>query len=98
MLCMQGLVIALAIAVAVSVEHVNATTAALIGGGLAVACLVVAGLLRYPWAYVVGSVLQVLVFATGIWVPAMFVLGVIFGALWFGSIRMARRVERAEQR
>jgi hypothetical protein len=91
-------VTALSIPVAISVVHTDATTAALVGGGLALAGLIIAGLLRYRWAYVAGTVLQILVIATGFMVPAMFFLGVIFAALWVTAIWLARRVESAAAR
>ena len=47
-----------------------------VGLGLAVACLVVAGLLRGEWAYALGWVLQVGAIALGVVVPLMFFLGV----------------------
>jgi hypothetical protein len=64
-----------------------------VGIGLAVACVVVTGMLKRPFAYVAGSVLQVLAIATGFLVPMMFFLGVIFAALWVTAIFVARRVE-----
>ncbi|MCO6008989.1 DUF4233 domain-containing protein [Actinoallomurus purpureus] len=98
MLTMQAVVTLLAIPVAISVVHADATTAGVAGGVLAVAGLLIAGLLRYRWAYVAGSVLQILVIATGFVVPVMFFLGVIFGVLWVASIWVARRVEGAQPR
>ncbi|GAA4639150.1 hypothetical protein GCM10023196_099620 [Actinoallomurus vinaceus] len=98
MLTLQAVVTLLAIPVAISVAHADATTAGAVGGVLAVAGLLIAGLLRYRWAYIAGTVLQVLVIATGFVVPVMFFLGVIFGALWVASIWVGRRVEGAHPR
>jgi hypothetical protein len=98
LLTLQAVVTALSIPVAIAVVHVSATTAGSVGGGLAVAGLVIAGLLRYRWAYVAGSILQILVIATGFMVPTMFFLGIIFAALWITAIWMARRVEGAAAR
>ncbi|MEV5710424.1 DUF4233 domain-containing protein [Actinoallomurus sp. NPDC052274] len=98
MLTLQAVVTLLAIPVAISVAHTDATTAGIVGGALALAGLLIAGLLRYRWAYVAGSVLQILVIATGFVVPVMFFLGVIFGALWAASIWVGRRVEGAQSR
>jgi len=61
---------------------------------LAVTCLVVAGMLRSRAGYVLGSVLQVAVLATGFWVSEMFFLGVVFGALWVAALRVGARIER----
>ncbi len=61
---------------------------------LAVACLVVAGMLRRTWGYAVGWVLQIAIVATGVLVPAMYVVGGIFLLLWWYGLRLGRRIER----
>jgi hypothetical protein len=97
-LTLQALVTALAIPVAISVTHADAATAGFAGGGLALAGVIIAGLLRYRWAYVAGSILQILVIATGFVVIQMFFLGVIFAALWGTSIWLGWRVEGIQAR
>ncbi|MFI0485738.1 DUF4233 domain-containing protein [Actinomadura sp. 9N215] len=94
----EAIVIALAIPVAVTVLDVDGALAGGVCGGLAVACLLVAGLLRFPWAVAAGGVLQVLIVATGFMVPAMFFLGVVFGALWTTAIWMGRKAASAASR
>jgi hypothetical protein len=44
------------------------------------------------WALVAGTILQLLVIAFGVVVPAMYALGAIFAALWVTGIWLARRV------
>ncbi|MFD0687551.1 DUF4233 domain-containing protein [Actinomadura fibrosa] len=97
-LACEAIVIALAIPVAITVLDVDGATAGGVCGGLAVACLLMAGLLRFPWAVAAGSVLQVLIVATGFMVPTMFFLGVVFGALWATGIWMGRKAESAGAR
>jgi hypothetical protein len=66
------------------------------GGALAVAALVIAGLVGRPgqgWTLIGGTVLQVAVIATGVVVPVMYALGVIFGALWLTAIWLGRRYQ-----
>ncbi|MGK5558465.1 DUF4233 domain-containing protein [Actinomadura kijaniata] len=94
----EAVVIALAIPVAVAVQKVDGALAGAVCGGLAVACLLAAGLLRFPWGVTVGTVLQVAIFATGLMVPTMFFLGVLFGALWGTAIWMGRKAENAQAR
>ncbi|TDB89097.1 DUF4233 domain-containing protein [Actinomadura sp. KC216] len=94
----EAIVIALAIPVAVTTLDVDGATAGAVCGGLAVACLLMAGLLRFPWAFAAGSVLQVAIIATGFMVPAMFFLGVVFGALWATAFWLGRKAERARPR
>jgi len=57
---------------------------------------VVAGLLRRPWGYALGSALQVPVVAAGFVVPAMFLLGAVFAGLWFFALYLGRRVEHLQ--
>ena len=64
-----------------------------IGLGLAVSAIVVAGLLRYEWAYYLGFALQAAALALGIVIPAMIVLGLIFGALWTTAYVLGRKIE-----
>ena len=67
-----------------------------VGGLASLACLVLAGLLRRSWALAAGSVLQVLIIATGVVVPTMFFLGAVFAGLWALAIFLGRRVERLQ--
>jgi hypothetical protein len=97
-LTLQAVVTALSIPVAITVAHADGATAGIVGGGLALAGVIIAGLLRYRWAYVAGTVLQILVIATGFVVTTMFFLGVIFAVLWGTAIWLGRRVENAPAR
>jgi uncharacterized protein DUF4233 len=95
-LIMEAIVIGLAIPVAIVQEHVHHGAAVGVGGGLAVCALLLSGVVGRPgmgWALVAGSVLQVLVIAAGIVVPAMYILGTIFAALWVTGIWLARRFQ-----
>lgn len=64
------------------------------GGVLAVACLLASGVVRRPGGLAVGTVLQVLLIGTGLWVPAMFALGAVFAALWVWLLLLGRRIDR----
>lgn len=93
---MEAVIALLAIVPAKALEHVPGGTAAAVGLGIAVLALLLAGLVGRPrmgWALYAGSVLQALVIATGVWVHAMYVLGVIFAVLWFTGIWLARKYE-----
>lgn len=99
-LIMEAVVVLLAIVPASRLEHVSGSTAGAVGGAVAVVAIVLSGLVGRPrmaWALYAGSVFQLLVIASGVFVPAMYVLGVIFALLWFTGIWLARKVER-EQR
>ncbi|MFI6521080.1 DUF4233 domain-containing protein [Spirillospora sp. NPDC050679] len=92
----EAIVIALAVPVAVAVQKVDGATAGVVCGGLAVLCLLTAGLLRFPWGVALGTVVQVLMLATGFMVSTMFILGVVFGALWATAIWLGRKAESAQ--
>ena len=95
-LIFEVVVIGLAIPVAITIAHTRPGQAGLAGGILAGAALVIAGLVGRPgqgWTLVGGTVLQVAVIATGAVVPAMYVLGVIFGGLWLTAIWLGRRYQ-----
>ncbi|NUP02513.1 MAG: DUF4233 domain-containing protein [Nonomuraea sp.] len=95
---MEAIVAGLVTPVAITIGGVAPALAVSVGIGLAVLCVVVAGLLKRPFAYVAGSVVQVLAIATGFLVPTMFFLGAIFAALWITAIIVARRVEGVTSR
>lgn len=97
-LAMEVVVFWLAIIVAIVQDHVSVAAALPVGGALAVGCIVVAGMIRRPWAYRAGGALQVLAIACGFVVPAMFVIGALFAILWTVSVRMGdAALRRAQQ-
>ena len=94
-LVFEAIVIGLAIPVAIVLEHTNHGLAAGIGGALAVCAILISGVVGRPrmgWALLAGTILQLLVIAYGVVVPAMYALGAIFAALWVTGIWLARRV------
>ena len=93
-LLMEAVVIALAILPAIVLEHASRGLAAGVGGALAVCAVLIGAMVGRPhraWAVWAGTVLQFLVIAAGVIVPAMYVLGVIFAALWVTGLWLARR-------
>ena len=96
-LVFEGLVVFFATLVALDVSDVSDATLWTIGSVFALACFLLAGFLRRPWALAVGGSLQVALVATGVVVPVMFFLGALFAALWFFAIYLGRRVERLQE-
>jgi len=97
---MEAVILLLAIVPAKALEHISAGTAAMVGGGLALLAILLAGVVGRPrmgWALYAGSALQLLVIASGVMIPAMYILGAIFTALWFTGIWLARKVESAQR-
>jgi Protein of unknown function (DUF4233) len=105
-LIFEAIVIGLAIPVAITIGHMSAHSAGPAGGALAVAAVVIAvgvslrstGPTGLRIALVTGSILQLLLIASGAVVPAMYALGVIFGILWTIAICLGRSAERATPR
>ena len=92
----ECIVLGLVTPVLITVEGMDTGLALFIGLGLAISALVVAGLLRFEWAYYAGFAIQVAGLALGFIIPVMFVLGLIFGALWTAAYVLGRKIERQQ--
>jgi Protein of unknown function (DUF4233) len=95
-LIMEAVVIALAIAPAITIAHARPVAAGTTWGALAVLAVLLAAVVGRPgqrWALVGGSVLQILVIVTGVVVPVMYGLGAVFAVLWVTAIWLARRYQ-----
>lgn len=98
-LVFEAIILILAIPVAIKIEDLHHGVAFSVGGGLALVAVLLAGFIgRGRWALVVGAVLQFAIIAAGVEIPALYVLGVVFCALWFGGIYMAGRLEQPQPR
>jgi hypothetical protein len=98
-LVFEAIFLVLAIPVAVTIEHLHHGVAFGVGGGLALVAVLLAGLIgRYRWALAAGTVLQFVIIAAGIEIPALYALGVIFCALWFTGIYLADKLEQPNPR
>ncbi len=93
-LFLQAVVLGLTTPVLIQGDDLSTAQALVIGLGLALACVLVAGLLRKPWAYSLGWAIQVGSLALGIFTSVMIVLGVIFGLLWFTAVRLGGTIDR----
>lgn len=63
---------------------------------LAVLAVLAAGLVRRPFGPALGWVVQVLSILSGVWVPMMFVVGLVFALLYGYCQRLGRRVDREQ--
>ena len=96
-LCLQSIVLALSSIVLISVEDIATGRSLGVGLGLAVAAILVAGLLgRGEWAYYLGFAVQVAALAVGVVVSVMIVLGLAFGALWTTAYLLGLKIEREQ--
>lgn len=98
MLSLEAIILGLSVPVMIAVEDVRPALALTVGLGLAALCLLTAGMLRRPQAYVVGHAIQVGAIASGFLVPAMFVVGAMFALLWFAAFFLGRRIEADKAR
>ena len=64
------------------------------GGVLILGLIVTIALLRFSWGFIVGWVLQVLIIAAGFLNPAMFIVGAIFGGMWWYGMIAGARIDR----
>lgn len=93
MLMLEAVILALAIPAMIAVEDVGKPLAFSVGGGLAILCILTAGMLRKPWAYWLGHATQVAAIAMGFLIPVMFVIGTMFAVLWFGAFFLGRKID-----
>ena len=93
-LSLEAVVLGLTTPVMISVVGVSVGKALATGLGLALACLLVAGMLRGEWAYLLGWLLQLAAIGLGFVIPLMFLLGGLFALLWGTAYFLGRRIER----
>jgi hypothetical protein len=62
--------------------------------GLAVICFVLCGMMRRPWVWTAGSVVQGLLVVSGLLHWTLFVLGVIFTLVWLYVLYVRRSILR----
>ena len=66
-----------------------------VGLGLTIAFLITPAILGKPGSYFWGSLLQVIVVLTGIWVGLMYFVGGIFVCLWIWAMIAGITIDRA---
>ncbi|MFF4396853.1 DUF4233 domain-containing protein [Streptomyces sp. NPDC001480] len=56
------------------------------------------GMVTRPGGVALGWALQIALVASGFFVPMMYILGVVFAALWWASVHFGRKVDEAKAR
>ena len=64
-----------------------------LGGALAVAILLTAGIMKKMTGWYLGSIWQLGLIAYGVVVPAMYFLGTLFAGLWVSAFFIGRKGE-----
>ena len=71
----------------------HTSSAIVVGAVIAILLLISPGLLKKRTGWILGSLLQFLMIGYSVVVPAMAIVGVIFGGLWIAAIVVGRRGE-----
>jgi hypothetical protein len=95
-LFLEAVALGLTTPVMITVASVSAAVAVPIGVGLCVLCIVLSGMLRKPWAYWAGHLVQIAAVALGFVVPMMFLVGGLFAILWFTAYWLGTKIEREQ--
>jgi hypothetical protein len=91
-LVLEAIVLLMAI-LPMHVLHVRDTGAAMLSLGiLALLCILLAGMLKRPWAWSAGIVLQVALIACGYFHVSLAILGVLFMLVWIYVLSVRRSV------
>ncbi len=61
-------------------------------------CLALCAVVTRPGGVALGWALQIALIVSGLAVPLMYFLGVVFAALWWASVRYGRKVDEAKAR
>jgi hypothetical protein len=98
-LVLQAVVLFLFGVLTIGMTDLGAATSLSLGAGLALLCVVAAGLLGRPGGYALGWAVQALSIGLGVVATAMFFLGAVFAALWATAYVLGTRIdaERAER-
>lgn len=94
MLVLQAVVLFLTGVVTIGMTDIGAVASLAMGFGLAVLCVLAAGMLGRPFGYPLGWLVQVVSIALGFVVTAMFFLGVVFAGLWAASYFLGDKIDR----
>ncbi|MET4645223.1 DUF4233 domain-containing protein [Streptomyces sp. NBC_01724] len=75
----------------------NATVWTVCGIGMLLSVLL-CGVITRPGGVQLGWVLQIALVAGGFFIPMMYILGLLFGALWWASVHYGRKIDEAKAR
>jgi hypothetical protein len=94
MLVLQAVVLFLTGVVTIGMTDIGALASLGLGLGLALLCVLAAGMLGRPGGYALGWVVQVVSIGLGFVITAMFFLGVVFAGLWATSYFLGIKIDR----
>ncbi|MFE9764323.1 DUF4233 domain-containing protein [Streptomyces sp. NPDC005808] len=91
-------VIGFAALVAMKDPDLATSTVWTVSGILMALSILLCGVITRPGGLQLGWALQIALIASGFFVPSMFILGLIFAALWWASIHYGREIDEAKAR
>lgn len=89
----EVLVVGFASLVAKDLADVPGRTVLVTALAVAALCVVAAGLLRSRAGYLLGWVVQLLLIGSGVWVPMMAGVGIVFACLWAAALIYGGRAD-----
>ncbi|MFF0395605.1 DUF4233 domain-containing protein [Streptomyces sp. NPDC005248] len=75
----------------------NATVWTVCGIGMLLSVLL-CGVITRPGGVQLGWALQIALVVGGFFIPMMYILGLLFGALWWASVHYGRKIDEAKAR
>ena len=84
--------------VAMKQPDLSTSTVWLVSGIAMLLCVLLCGMVTRPGGIALGWVLQIALIASGVFVPTMYFMGVIFAALWWASVHYGRKIDEAKAR
>ena len=91
-LVMESFVMGFALLLAMKV---HSSSVLIVGGVIAIACLLAPGFLKTKFGWALGWILQAAMIAYGFAVTSMFLVGAIFLGLWIAAILVGKKGEAA---
>ncbi|GAA0475359.1 DUF4233 domain-containing protein [Streptomyces stramineus] len=84
--------------VAMKTSGLDTGTVWAVSGTAMVVSVLLCGMLTRPGGVQLGWLLQIGLIVSGLIVPMMFILGVLFGGLWWASVHFGRKIDEAKAR
>ncbi|CAK7284586.1 DUF4233 domain-containing protein [Streptomyces misionensis] len=84
--------------VAMKDPSLSVSTVWLVSGIAMVLCVLLCGVVTRPGGVALGWALQIALVVSGVFVPTMYFMGVLFAALWWASVHFGRKIDEAKAR
>ncbi len=89
----EAIVVLFAALVALRLTDIPAGTIWLVSGIAMALCVLLCGMITRPGAVAIGWVLQLGLIASGLVLPTMYGLGLVFAGLWWCSVYYGRKID-----